>query len=142
MPSDDDAPPGVIFVLKNCSDSVNIDNQNRLYPFYMVYISDDGEVICNHLSPKQLLDKMRHLCKGKTEPIPSVYKPLNKETRDGKNMEKYSELLKAAVESIVEVKDESDIDSLFQPGETTLLSKKFSDINDFELVSFLIIKAR
>ena len=140
VPSDDDAPPGVIFVLKNCSDSVNIDNQNRLHPFYMVYISDDGEVICNHLSPKQLLDKMRHLCKGKTEPIPSVYKPLNKETRDGKNMEKYSELLKAAVESIVEVKDESDIDSFLSGGQVSFISDEFKGLDDFELICFLIVK--
>src|SRR5699024_9920576 len=36
-------PQGVIYVLKNRSISINKDNQNRLHPFYMVYISDDGE---------------------------------------------------------------------------------------------------
>lgn len=86
VPASEDAPAGVIFVLKNRSNSVNIDNQNRLHPFYMVYIGDDGEVVCNHLSPKQMLDRMRFLCKGQTEPIPAAYKPFNKETRDGKNM--------------------------------------------------------
>lgn len=86
VPAGEDAPAGVIFVLKNRSNSVNIDNQNRLHPFYMVYIGDDGEVVCNHLSPKQMLDRMRFLCKGQTEPIPAAYKPFNKETRDGKNM--------------------------------------------------------
>ena len=85
VPAGEDAPAGVIFVLKNRSNSVNIDNQNRLHPFYMVYIGDDGEVVCNHLSPKQMLDRMRFLCKGQTEPIPAAYKPFNKETRDGKN---------------------------------------------------------
>lgn len=69
----EDTPAGVIYVLKNRSNSVNIDNQNRLHPFYMVYISNEGEVICDHLSPKQMLDKMRFLCKGKTEPIPELY---------------------------------------------------------------------
>ena len=86
VPAGEDAPAGVIFVLKNRSNSVNIDNQNRLHPFYMVYIGDDGEVVCNHLSPKRMLDRMRFLCKGQTEPIPAAYKPFNKETRDGKNM--------------------------------------------------------
>ena len=77
VPASEDTPAGVIYVLKNRSNSVNIDNQNRLHPFYMVYIGNDGEVICDHLSPKQMLDKMRFLCKGKTEPIPEAYKPFN-----------------------------------------------------------------
>lgn len=77
-PAGEDTPAGVIYVLKNRSNSVNIDNQNRLHPFYMVYISDEGEVICDHLSPKNMLDKMRFLCKGKTEPIPELYKQFNK----------------------------------------------------------------
>jgi len=73
-PATADTPAGVIYVLKNRSDSVNVDNQNRLHPFYMVYISNDGDVICDHLSPKAMLDKMRYLCKGKTEPYkPTVY---------------------------------------------------------------------
>src|SRR5574344_7249 len=79
-PSHEDAPSGVIFVLKNRSNSVNIDNQNRLHPFYMVYIADNGEVICDHLSPKEMLDKMRFLCKGKTEPIAELCRQFNKET--------------------------------------------------------------
>lgn len=114
--ANENAQPGVIYVLKNRSDSVNIDNRNRLHPFYMVYIGDDGNVICDHLSPKQMLDIMRHICKGRTEPIPEAYRPFNKETRDGRNMKKYSELLGDAISSIIEVKEESDIDS-FLGGE-------------------------
>ncbi len=87
-----DMPEGVIFVLKNRSNTVNIDNKNRLHPFYMVYVSNDGEVVCNHLSPKEMLDKMRYLCKGKVEPFPELYKAFNKETRDGKNMSDISAL--------------------------------------------------
>ena len=109
VPASEDAPPGVIFVLKNRSDSVNIDNQNRLHPFYMVYIADEGNVVCDHLSPKAMLDKMRFLCKGKSEPIPQVYKKFNKETKDGKDMSKFSDLLGKAIASIIEVKEESEI---------------------------------
>ena len=88
-----DMPAGVIYVLKNRTNSVNIDNQNRLHPFYMVYISNDGDVICDHLSPKAMLDKMRYLCKGKTEPIAELYRKFNKETRDGRDMKEISSLL-------------------------------------------------
>ena len=94
--ANENAQPGVIYVLKNRSDSVNIDNRNRLHPFYMVYIGDDGNVICDHLSPKQMLDIMRHICKGRTEPIPEAYRPFNKETRDGRNMKKYEEIFRTA----------------------------------------------
>lgn len=140
VPANEDAPAGVIFVLKNRSDSVNIDNQNRLHPFYMVYISNDGEVICDHLSPKDMLDKMRFLCKGKTEPIPDVYKQFNKETRDGKDMSKFSELLGEAIASIIEVKDESDIDSFLGGSQVSFLSNEIKGLDDFELICFLVVK--
>ena len=140
VPANEDAPAGVIFVLKNRSDSVNIDNQNRLHPFYMVYISDEGEVICDHLSPKQMLDKMRFLCKGKTQPIPEVYKQFNKETRDGRDMSKFSYLLGEAIASIIEVKDESDIDLFLGGGQVSFLTNEIKGLDDFELICFLVVR--
>lgn len=140
VPANEDAPAGTIFVLKNRSDSVNINNQNRLHPFYMVYISNEGEVICDHLSPKQMLDKMRFLCKGKTEPIPEAYKQFNKETCDGKDMSKFSYLLGRAVASIIEVKDESDIDSFLGGGQVSFLTNEIKGLDDFELICFLVVR--
>lgn len=136
----EDAPQGVIFVLKNINGNVNIDNQNRLHPFYMVYIGNDGEVICDHLSPKNMLDKMRLLCKDKTEPIPQLYRQFNKDTRDGRDMSEFSELLGEAIASIIEVKEELDISSLFKPGGTSLLANNFKGLDDFELITFLVIR--
>ena len=136
----EDMPAGVIYVLKNRSNSVNIDNQNRLHPFYMVYISNDGEVICDHLSPKDMLDKMRYLCKGKTEPYSELCKQFNKETRDGRNMSQYSNLLGDAIASIIEVKDESDIDSFLGGGQVSFLNNEIKGLNDFELICFLVVK--
>ncbi len=138
----EDTPAGVIYVLKNRSNSVNIDNQNRLHPFYMVYISNEGEVICDHLSPKQMLDKMRFLCKGKTEPIPELYRQFNKETRDGRNMSEFSDLLSDAISSIIEVKEESDIDSFLGGSQVSFLSSQITGLDDFELICFLVIKDR
>ena len=138
--SSDDMPAGVIYVLKNRTNSVNIDNQNRLHPFYMVYISNNGDVVCDHLSPKEMLDKVRFLCKGKSEPIPELYKQFNKETRDGRNMTEISKLLGDAIASIIEVKEENDILSLFKPGGTTLTNKSFQGLDDFELICFIVVK--
>lgn len=136
----EDTPAGVIYVLKNRSNSVNIDNQNRLHPFYMVYISNEGKVICDHLSPKQMLDKMRFLCKGKTEPIPELYRQFNKETRDGRNMSALSKLLGDAISSIIEVKEESDIDSFLGGGQISFLTNEIKGLDDFELICFLVVR--
>jgi len=136
----EDTPAGVIYVLKNRSNSVNIDNQNRLHPFYMVYISNEGEVICDHLSPKQMLDKMRFLSKGKTEPIPELYRQFNKETRDGRNMSVFSKLLGDAISSIIKVKEESDIDSFLGGGQISFLTNDIKGLDDFELICFLVVR--
>lgn len=132
--------PGVMFVLKNKNNGVNIDHSNLLHPFYMVYLSHTGKVICDHLSPKKLLDKMRYACKDKTVPDKALCKQFNKETRDGKNMRHYSDLLQSAIESIITVKEESDIDSLFSVGETSALTYNIKGLDDFELICFLVIK--
>ena len=139
-PATEETPAGVIYILKNRSNSVNIDNQNRLHPFYMVCISNDGEVICDHLSPKQMLDKMRFLCKGKTEPIPELYRQFNKETRDGRDMSVFSSLLGDAIASIIEVKEESDIDSFLGGGQISFLTNEIKGLDDFELICFLVVK--
>lgn len=139
-PAGEETPAGVIYVLKNRSNSVNIDNQNRLHPFYMVYISNDGDVICDHLSPKQMLDKLRFLCKGRTEPLPDLYKAFNRETHDGRNMTQFSKLLGDAIASIIEVKDESDIDSFLDGGQVSFLTNEIKGLDDFELICFLVVR--
>ena len=119
--------PGVIFVLKNVNEHINIENQNRLHPFYMVYVGMDGEVITNHLQPKDTLDIMRHLAKGKNAPDKPLCEQFNKATNNGKNMAKVSQLLEDTIMSIIDAKDEGDIDSFFGGGQTTFLSGGFSD---------------
>lgn len=135
-----DCPSGVIYVLKNCSKNVNIDNQNLLHPFYLVYMGTDGNVICNHLSPKTMLDKMRFLCRGKTEPIAELYRPFNEETRDGRDMSKFSQLLGDTIASIIEVKDESDIDSFLSGGSISFAKNQIKGLDDFELICFLVVR--
>ncbi len=132
--------PGVMYVLKNKNNAVNIDRSNLLHPFYMVYISHTGTVICDHLSPKKLLDKMRYACKDKTEPDMTLCKQFNKETRDGKNMRHYSNLLQSVIESIITVKEESDIDDFLNGVQGNLFSNEIRGLDDFELITFLVIK--
>ena len=135
-----DCPPGVIFILKNLNPGINIDRQNRIHPFYMVYLNQAGETVINHLEPKHLLDELRLLCKGQTEPLMQLCRPFNKETRDGRNMKAYSKLLGDAIASIVAKKEESDIDSLFSFGETSALENPIRGLDDFELICFFVVR--
>jgi hypothetical protein len=140
VPATEDCPPGVVFVLKNLNNSVNIDNQNRIHPFYMVYISVDGEIVCDYLNPKNMLDDLRLLCRGKNEPIMELCRRFNARTKDGKDMSDLSDLLSDAIRSIMDVKEESDIDSLFSAGGTSALMNDVSGLDDFELICFLVVE--
>ena len=140
VPATEECPEGVIFVLKNVNNSVNINNQNRIHPFYMVYIGTDGEIICDYLNPKKLLDSVRLLCRGQKKPVPVLCNAFNAETDDGRNMAEMSELLSLAIDSIIEKKDESDVDSFLKGREMSFLSGAINGLDDFELICFLVVK--
>lgn len=135
----DNLKSGAIFILKNVNHDVNINNKNLIHPFYMVYIANDGEVICDYLNPKQLLDDIRKLCRGQSEPIHDICAKFNALTDDGKNMSAMSDLLTKAISSIIAEKEISDIDSLFVEGGTTALLNEIKGLEDFELISFFVV---
>ena len=132
--------PGVIFTLRNRNSGVNINNFNRLHPYYLVYINNEGEVIVNHTEVKHLLDLVRSSCKELNEPVDHICKRFNEETNDGRDMHEYSELLNHSIASIIDIKEEKDIDSLFTGGGTTILDGNIKGLEDFELINFLVIK--
>ncbi|GAE93024.1 DEAD/DEAH box helicase-like protein [Gracilibacillus boraciitolerans JCM 21714] len=131
--------PGVIFVLKNINRIGDVESHNRLHPFYIVYIGDDGVVIINHLEPKAILDMMRYLSRDGKEPDMEACHIFNQETNDGRRMERMSNLLQQAISSIITVKEESDLDSFFGAGQTTFLANNISGLDDFELLCFLVV---
>ena len=133
-------PPGVIYVLKNRVKDVNIDKRNPIHPFYMLYITDDGNIVCNHLNPKKLLDEMRLLCRNQAEPIAGVYRLFNKETRDGRDMKKYSKLLGESIVSLVAKKEESQMDCFLNGDFVDFKSDVVKGLDDFELICFLVVR--
>ncbi len=139
VPAAKDTPPGVVFVLKNRSEGVNIDHKNRLHPFYLVYVKNDGQIEVNHLSPKELLDKMRFLCKNRPEPDKTLCAAFNQKTKDGTDMRKYSKLLSDAIASIVNVKEKSDLDCFLSGVQSELFTEEINGLDDFELICFLVI---
>jgi hypothetical protein len=131
--------PGVIFALKNLNDNVNINQHNRLHPYYLIYIATDGEIIANHTEVKQLLDLVRTSCKGRSEPVNAVCRIFNQQTDEGRNIDYYSDLLGKSIRSMIDIKEEKDIDSLFSGGNTTALLDTIRGLDDFELIAFLVI---
>jgi hypothetical protein len=131
---------GIIFTLYNRNQSVNVNQQNRLYPYYLVYISNDGEIIADHTQVKRLLDLARVACKNHSEPIEKAYKAFNAMTQDGRDMNYYSDLLDQAIRSMIDIQEDKDIDSLFSGGKTTALTTSIEGMDDFELISFLVIQ--
>lgn len=140
IPAEDGAPKGVVFVLKNRSNDINIDRKNRLHPFYMVYISQDSEVVVDHLNPKDLLDRLRHLCRGKSEPLLDLCRQFNGETRDGRHMGTYSRLLGDAIASLIKTKEQTDLFSFLEGDSGSLFGNEVTGLDDFELICFLIVR--
>ncbi|PUE22903.1 helicase [Limnohabitans sp. MMS-10A-160] len=132
--------PGAIFTLRNRNAGINLNQHNRLHPYYLVYINREGEVIHDHTEVKRLLDLVRTCCKGQDKPIVDVCQHFNQETADGRRMEPYSDLLGKSIRSMIQVKEEKDLDSLFSAGKTTALTDTISGLDDFELISFLVIQ--
>lgn len=138
--ADKNTPSGVIFVLKNRNNSINIDRKNRLHPFYMVYITKESEVVIDHLDPKSLLDTMRHLCRGNATPLLDLCHKFNAETRDGQRMGTYSKLLGDAISSLIKVKETTDLFSFLDGDSGSLFGNEVRGLDDFELICFLIIR--
>lgn len=132
--------PGVIFTLRNRNPSVNVSQHNRLHPYYLVYINREGEVIHDHTEVKRLLDLVRSCCKGQAQPIPDACHLFNKETADGRKMQVYSDLLGKTIRSMIDIKEEKDLDSLFSGGKTSALVNTIAGLDDFELITFLVIQ--
>ena len=136
----EDSPKGTIFILKNVNTNINHHNKNQLHPFYMVYVHDDSVTHIDHLQPKKLLDVFRQLCKGKSEPLLDLCKQFNHETKEGRNMRHYSDLLYFAVKSIVDLNEDDSIDSFLSGKQISLAENTIDGLDDFELVCFVNVR--
>lgn len=133
-------PKGVIYVLKNKNPEININKQNRLHPYYLIYLDEDGNVIHNHMEVKQILDVIRKTSKHQDKPIDKLCRIFNKETKDGYKMDKYSKLLDDSIATIIDAKEENDLSLLFNEGSDILFNGKINGLDDFELITFFAVK--
>jgi len=132
--------PGVIFTLRQVKGKEQSKEQNPLFPCYMIYITDDGEVKLSFLHAKKILDYYKKLCSGKNEVLKELIEEFDKETNDGRNMDHYSDLLETSIENILGKKQDIGVASLFSKGGTAMPKSIFDGVEDFELITFLVIK--
>lgn len=131
--------PGVIFCLRSESAKVKADSTNALAPYYLVWVSESGEVLMNFTKAKKILDFFKKLSLGRSQPDGGAVARFNIATSDATDMSKYQALLAKAVAAITGKAEEKGVESLFQRGGTVLSKESFQGMDDFEVVSYLII---
>jgi len=137
--SDDETVPGTIFCLRQLN-SKGDNKFNALDPFFLVYLGNDGTVKYRITQNKKVLDNFQKVCSGISKPYKALIEEFNKETASGKDMSKYTDLLEAAIEDIIGVSEEKGVASLFSSGGTTTFNEQIRSLNDFEVISYLVIK--
>jgi Superfamily II DNA/RNA helicases, SNF2 family len=135
----DEAVNGVLFVLRQ-KETVLEDKENPIKPYFIVYLTDSGKVMYHYTQAKKCLDIMKKLCLGKTVIYQDLVHEFNDETNDGSDMSAYATLLDQAIDHIEGKKEEVGIDSLFSSGGTQMQMDSISRSQNYELVSFLVIK--
>ena len=132
--------PGVIFLLKQITETTEKQEKNPLNPYYLVYVGEDNEIKFTYIKSKKVLDYYKKLCKNNNSISIDLVKEFNNETNNGKEMKKYSKLLIETINSIINKKEEVGVESLFSKGGTSVIENDINALEDFELITFLIIK--
>ncbi|MDR3290571.1 MAG: DEAD/DEAH box helicase family protein [Methanobrevibacter sp.] len=136
----DELKEGVIFLLKQIKGKMEAHDQNSLSPYYLIYINEDSTIAFNYNHSKNIMDYYKKICSSQKEVFKDLIKKFNEETKDGRKMDKYSDLLKIAIENILGKKEEKGISSLFKKGGTNLVKNDYKGLDEFELITFLVLK--
>lgn len=138
----DGIKPGVIFCLKNIrsgKEAIQVDENYPLAPYFLVYVIDDAVVELNFTQSKKILDLLKRQAFTHSVPDQAAISVVNSLTRQGRDMAHYQHLLATAVDSIAGKSEEKGIESLFTKGGTVLSATSSQGIEDFIVVSYLIL---
>ena len=101
---------------------------------------DDGIIKYNFIQSKKILDILKKQSMGVPRPDTQAVESFNRDTKQARDMSHYQTLLEVAINSINGKSEEKGVESLFSRGGTVLSKGMFKGIEDFEVVSYLIIK--
>ena len=135
--------PGVVYCLKQKGDTEGNEEVNPLQPYFLVYIRDDGQVRFNYTNAKHILEIYRLMCSGKSQPFEELCNLFNSETNQGEDMKQYTELITKAIDEISRVFNKRSSQKITGSDRGALLipkSKRINETNNFELVTWLVIK--
>ncbi|MBD8070000.1 helicase-related protein [Bacillus sp. PS06] len=133
--------PGVIFCLKQIGNIADSNEKNALFPYFLLYIQENGEVLYSHVQVKKILDIYRSLCLGNHEAADELYRLFNDETSKGKKMDHYKELLEQATDEIAGKIEQQTTLNIFSLGNLdSLVTSTNTNLQDFKIVSYLIVK--
>ncbi len=141
-PNDPIIQPGVIFCLRQKTESDENVKLNPTQPYFLVYIRNDGMVRFSFAYPKQVLEMYRQLCSGKNRPYDELCALFDEYTANGAEMSQYDDLLEKTVKSIAQTYKKRAFDNLTsgRGGALPLLTDQISGATDFELVTWLVIE--
>jgi hypothetical protein len=134
--------PGVIFCLRQTGDTAGNEQVNPLQPCYLVYVRDDGEVRFNFTQAKHILELFRAVAAGQATAFESLCTLFDQATCNGNDMGHYDNLLHKAVQAITHTFRKRNIGGLLagRDGKLVAKAKQVSGADDFELITWLIIK--
>jgi len=139
---DAELEPGVLFCLRSENAEFGTDAAYALAPYYLVFVSDTGEVRLNFTQAKKTLDLLKKISMERPHPEERAIQEFNEITKHGADMTHYQELLARAISAITGKAEERGVESLFQRGGTALSSTTFRGIDDFEVVAYLVILSK
>ena len=137
----DEIKPGVMFCVKRVESYEDNNESNAIYPYYLVYVTEDQEVYYSYSHVKQILDIYRSLCQGFDRPLKTLINSFNKETKFNKKMKKYQELLQTTTDEIIGKSQEEEVNSIFSFNAFNLFTDSNTQNQElFEVITYLIIK--
>lgn len=130
---------GVLFCFKHSNLSDKPKSDSSLYPYYLIYLSNQGEVLYGNGKAREVLKLFRILCYGKNEAVEHLFNQFFGRTNRTADMKIYSELLNKAVNSIKGAEEEKAFQATFDfGGFNNAFAEETAD--DFELISFLVVE--
>lgn len=134
----DTVRPGVIFCLKRSGD-LSARTPNRLWPYFLVYVRDDGTVRYTFQQARQCLAIFRVLAAGRPEASTVLEDAFDMETDHGRQMDGYDKLLASALRNIAGTFSRAELAGLGRQRGATLTAKP-NGVEQLDLITWLVIK--
>ena len=130
---------GVLFCFKHRNNTNKPKSDSSLYPYYLIYMKNNGEVLYGNGQAREVVKQFRKLCYKKKQPVMELFREFFVRTNNAKDMQFYSDLLNKAIKSIKGEEESKATQLMFDfGGFNNAFAEETAD--DFELISFLVVE--